>query len=208
MKKICLVLLIAIASTVCGDEEKGETRLPLEGKNCLFVIAHRDFRDEELLIPKNMLEEAGATITIASTDTTSAKGMLGATIKPDIFLKDAKIENYVAIILIGGIGSKDYWENKVVHKLLKDADEKDKVIGAICLAPVTLANAGLLKGKNATCYETKDTKKIFEKSGVKYTKNSVEVDGKVITANGPKAAKEFAKKIMGLLLSEDSPSES
>lgn len=208
MKKICLVLLIAIASTVCGDEEKGETRLPLEGKNCLFVIAHRDFRDEELLIPKNILEEAGATITIASTDTTSAKGMLGGTIKPDIFLKDAKIENYVAIILIGGIGSKDYWESKVAHKLLKDADEKDKVIGAICLAPVTLANAGLLKGKNATCYETKDTKKIFEKSGVKYTKNSVEVDGRIITANGPKVAKEFAKKIMGLLLSEDSPSES
>jgi protease I len=40
---------------------------------------------------------------------------------------------------------------------------------------------------------------LLEKKGVKYTGRNVEVDGKIVTANGPEAAEEFGKAILKLL---------
>ncbi len=53
-------------------------------KKVLMIIAHENFRDEELLTPKQIFEKNGIKVTIASTDTTPAKGMLGAVVKPDV----------------------------------------------------------------------------------------------------------------------------
>jgi protease I len=71
--------------------------------------------------------------------------------------------------------------------------KKEKIVGAICIAPVTLANAGILTGKKATVFES-ETKKLKDK-GANCTRKNVERDGKTITANGPKAAKEFGETI-------------
>jgi protease I len=53
-------------------------------------------------------------------------------------------------------------------------------------------NAGILNGKKATSFPS-------ERDNINavgtYTGNAVEVDGKIITGNGPQAAKEFGKKI-------------
>lgn len=72
-------------------------------------------------------------------------------------------------------------------------------MGAICIAPAILAKAGVLKGKKATVWSSlmdKSAVKILEKSGADYLPDSVVADGKVITATGPLAAKEFAEKII------------
>ena len=39
----------------------------------------------------------------------------------------------------------------------------------------------------------------IKNEGAIYTGNSVEVDGKIVTGNGPTAAKEFGEKIAELL---------
>ena len=56
----------------------------LTGNKILMVIAPDQFRDEELLTPKEVLTQSGATVVVASTQTGEAKGMLGARVTPDI----------------------------------------------------------------------------------------------------------------------------
>ena len=73
--------------------------------NVLLVIASQGFRDEELLETKKALEAAGNKVKIASTDTRQAKGMLGATVKPDMSLEAANIDEFDAIAFIGGNGA-------------------------------------------------------------------------------------------------------
>lgn len=191
-----LVCVMALSNFYCLVAQG--VQLPrVTGKKVLMIIAPKDFRDEELLEPKKLLEAQGASVLIASTTLQMAKGMLGATIKPNMLIKDADPAKFDAIILVGGAGATQYWDDKVAHSLLKGAAKLGKVIGAICIAPVTLANAGLLKGKKATVWASE--RKRIEAKGAIYTGTSVQVDGNIVTANGPEAAKEFGKAILLML---------
>jgi protease I len=165
-----------------------------------MVIAPENFRDEELFEPKTVFEEAGAVVHIASRSLGRAKGMLGGTVKPDLLLSDALADNYSAIVVVGGSGSPDFlWHDETLHRLLREADEQKKIIGAICLAGVALARAGLLQGRKATIYKTKDTLREYERAGVKYVSRDIVSDDRFITASGPRVAKEFGEAIVETL---------
>jgi protease I len=76
--------------------------------------------------------------------------------------------------------------------LAKEFNKDGKVVSAICIAPSILANAGILNGKKATSFPSQRNN--INAVGT-YTGTPVEVDGKIITGNGPQAAKDFGKKI-------------
>jgi protease I len=83
---------------------------------------------------------------------------------------------------------------------MKEADNANKIIGAICYSPRILAKAGLLKGKKATGWnDDNELEGIFNNYGVTYMPSHVVVDGSVITADGPMAATEFAQVIINKL---------
>jgi protease I len=168
-------------------------------KKVLMVVAPVDFRDEECMEPKKVFEEKGFQVTIASNlnPGDEAKGMLGGRIIVDINIKDIKTDQYDAIVFVGGSGSTVYFNNKVALKIAKDAYEKGKIIGAICIAPSILANAGVLKGKRATSYPSE--RQNLTKKGAMYIEEPVVVDGNVVTANGPKSATSFGKEITKLI---------
>ena len=169
----------------------------LEGKKVAMVIAHQRFRDEEYLRPKEILEEEGASVTTISSKKDIAIGMLGAKVKPDLILNDLKVKEYDALIFVGGGGAEEYWTNQKAHSLAIEAVQRKKVLGAICIAPVILANAGLLYGKKATVYESEVDK--IKGRGAIYNGLPVERDGNIITANGPDAADQFGKAILEAL---------
>ena len=163
-------------------------------KKVVMIIAPVDFRDEELYEPKTLLEREGVDVTIASTSATVCSGMLGKIITPHILITDIKVAEYDAIIFVGGKGATCYWDDPLAHKIIHDAVQLNKIIAAICIAPVTLANAGILRGKKATVWKTEENKLIAK--GALYTGNRVEYDGKIITANGPDSATQFARSVI------------
>ncbi|MEN3013024.1 MAG: DJ-1/PfpI family protein [Endomicrobiia bacterium] len=163
-----------------------------------MIIAKENFRDEEYLQPKDIFLKAGFLVETFSTSTGTAKGMLGAKAEVDKNIKDLKVEDYDAIVFVGGSGSSCYWDDPLAHKIAKEAVSKDKVLAAICIAPVTLARAGVLQGKKSTVYPSEATQ--LKQLKANYTGKDVEVDGKIVTASGPHAAKQFAEKIKEMLL--------
>jgi protease I len=114
-----------------------------------------------------------------------------------MLLKDLDVNKLDAIIFIGGGGAEQYFNDITAHQLLKSAKEKGKIYGAICIAPVILANAGLLKDKNATVFSSEI--ETIKNAGAIYSTDDVVVDGKLVTANGPAAAKRFGEAIVTLL---------
>jgi protease I len=166
-------------------------------KKILMIIASQNFRDEELLIPKKLFEKEGYSVVIAGTSLKPAKGMLGAVVTPQILIDQVKVDEYDAIVFVGGVGAKEYFGNPLAHKIAKEAVSKNKILAAICIAPRILAEAGVLKGKKATVWVSEE--KILEEKGAHYTGKPVEVDGNIVTGSGPQAAEEFAKIIIKLL---------
>ncbi len=160
----------------------------------VMIIAAANFRDEELLQPKKILEDSGIKVSVASTTTKPVKGMLAAVVEPDMLVSDIEVKDFDAVIFVGGTGSSQYWDDPGAHKIIKEALAEDKVLAAICIAPVTLANAGVLKAKRATVFASEAGR--LKQKGADYTAKAVEEDGKIITANGPAAAKEFGQRIV------------
>lgn len=162
-------------------------------RRVLMIIAPRNFRDEELFHTKEELEAAGNSVTIASTTTDTATGMLGGTAKPDITINDVNVDDYDAVVFVGGSGSSIYFNDPKAHEIARTANEKGKIIGAICIAPSTLANAGILNGKKVASWPSEESN--LRSNGANYTGNPVEKDGNIITAYGPSSAREFGKEI-------------
>jgi protease I len=123
--------------------------------------------------------------------------MLGATVKADLLISNINIKEFDVIVFVGGSGSSQYWNNPVAHKIAQDALSANKIVAAICIAPVTLANAGILKGKRATVFSSEVGQ--LKAKGASYTGRAVEKDGNIITASGPDAVKEFAGELVKAL---------
>jgi len=162
-------------------------------KKAVLVIAPKDFRDEELFYTKEELEKKGIKTTIASLKTGECIGKLGGKTNSEITINQISLKDFDAIIFVGGQGASVYFDNNMALKIAKEFYENKKVVAAICIAPSTLANAGLLKGKKATCFPSESGN--LKENGSIYTGEPVTVDGKIITANGPQAARDFGKKI-------------
>lgn len=172
----------------------------LEGTNVALVIACDQFRDEELFTPKETLEKAGAKTRIACSRLETSNGMLGKSATPEVLIKDLNSDSLDAVVVVGGMGSPEYlWNDSELHRLIKEMSSKNKVVAAICLSGAVLANAGVLKGKKATVYETPESRKSLEEGGADFTGEPVVQDGKIITANGPEAAQSFADLIVNEL---------
>ncbi|MCX6800677.1 MAG: DJ-1/PfpI family protein [Candidatus Diapherotrites archaeon] len=158
----------------------------------VLVISQQKFRDEELFETKEALEGAGIKCVIASKEKGSHRGMLGATLNSEISVKEIGLD-FDALVFIGGVGALQYYDDKEAHQAAKRFFEAGKIAAAICIAPVVLANAGILKGKNATVFPSEQGALISK--GANYTGAGVEIDGKIITASGPSFSAEFGREI-------------
>jgi protease I len=164
------------------------------GKRVLVVIAFEGFRDEEYLVPREAFEQAGVGMTVCASSLGTARGKLGARVEVDVPLAEARADGYDAVVFVGGPGSKAYWDDETAHALARAFDEAGKLVCAICSAPITLARAGVLEGRSATCFEGDRAE--LERAGATYTGAEVTLDGRLITGSGPAAAEAFAHTII------------
>ncbi len=165
----------------------------------LMIIAQSGFRDEELIVPREVLEKEGHSVKVASQSRSKAKGSRGAVISPDMAAYEANPDFFDAVVVVGGPGSKGLSEDGSVLKLVMDAAERRKIVGAICLGPMTLAKAGVLSGKKATIFPERSAIGILRGNAAEYVAGDVVVDGNVITADGPMSAGKFGAGIAAML---------
>ncbi|RJQ24710.1 MAG: DJ-1/PfpI family protein [Peptococcaceae bacterium] len=198
------VLVLTVILSGCAKKESASSRTPeaeslpvLEGKSILMVIAPKEFRDEEFFKPKEIFEEKGAKVAVASTTADIATGMLGMTVKPDSKISDVNMKDYDAIVIVGGIGSKKHlWGNSRLITLVQDAYNQDKIISAICLSPPVLAKASILEGKKATVFPDQEAIDELKKNGATYVNENVVASDRIVTARGPESAKEFGEALV------------
>ena len=167
------------------EEEK------LSGKNILMIIASKNFRDEEYFIPFEIFQKAGAKITTASSIKGEIVGIEGGEARSTLTLKEINVRNFDAVVFIGGNGTKEYFDSEDAHKIVQETVNTNRILAAICIAPVILARAGVLKGKIATVWSSivnNSGKKELEESGCEVSEKRVVQNEKIITADGPSVA--------------------
>ena len=165
----------------------------LVNKSVLLILPAQNFNEEEFLIITNALERAEIKVFIASDSYSLCVGSNGFKVKNDVQLYNIHESNFGGLIIIGGDGIRNYWDNKTIQSTAQKFAGNKKPIGAICAAPIILAKAGLLSGC-ATCYP--DDKSVLEKEGIDFKDTSVVTQKNIITAQNPAAATEFIKTFL------------
>ena len=162
-----------------------------------MLIARSLFRDEELFDTKAQLEKDGHKVTVASSRKGFCEGSRGGSAIAEISIGEIDPGKIEALVLVGGPGTSEYFDDPAVHRLAGGMLRQGRILAAICIAPVILAKAGLLKGRRATVFSS--GAKVLIENGAEYTGEDVTADGILVTGNGPASAVRFARKISELL---------
>ena len=174
-----------------------------EAKRAVLIIPPDRVRDEELFDTQSRLAIAGVKTIVAGLQQDKILSTKGRYIEPQMLVGDIVVDDFDAVIFIGGQGVTKYFDDNFVLNLVAEAARKGKVIAAISKTPTILANAGVLRDVSATSFSTE--RKHIIRSGAKWTHNDYERDGNIITANGPMAADLFANAIIRALNNEPEP---
>ena len=109
------------------------------------------------------------------------------------------LSNYDGIFFIGGPGALEHLDNEKSYRLIKDAAQARMPFGAICVSTRILAKTGVLINKRATGWnDDGELNALYREYNVDYVPEDVVVDGNIVTAAGPHAAKKFGKAIVEL----------
>ena len=163
-------------------------------RSLLIILPAENFNEKEYLTVKHILEISGLKLFIASDAHTLCVGKNGLKVKADVSFFNMNVNNFAGIVFIGGSGVKKYWNNEHLQIIIKKFYEKKKLVAAICSAPVILARAGLLEGKDATCYP--EDRREMEKCGINYIYQSVVIQKNIITAQDSSSSQDFANAIV------------
>ena len=188
-----------------NDKDKN-TKKNNPGKSVGLIIASKDFQPAEYSETKKQLKSYNVvTISDKPGEAVSAGNQL--TVKPDCTINEIDANDFIGLFLIGGPGTvaafgKDSSNFETIESLFTTMKKSEKPYGGICIAPKVLAQAGVLDGAKATCWQnsTNPIEPIFSKYNViSAVSQDVVVDGFVVTANGPGSASDFGKKIVDVI---------
>lgn len=168
----------------------------LRSKSILVFLPSTGFNETEYLIISNELKKGGYNLFIVSDANSLCIGSTGLKIKNDISLVNANHNNFAGLVIIGGGGIKQYWDNQILQKLSTKFYDAGKLTSAICSAPIIFAKGGI-KFEKGVCYPA--DKSIFESYGIEYIDNSVVVSKNVITGKDRASSKEFAGTVINFL---------
>jgi protease I len=195
-----LIISVGYQVTETTTEEDKETiskTEPSKTKTAVLIVAKENFRDEELFETRHVLTQAGVKTVVASTKTGTIRGMLGRTAEATILVNDIVIDDYDAVIFLGGVGAVEYFQSRAAWDVARNAVQKRKVLGAICIAPTILANAGLLNGVRTTGAPSERDR--LQRAGALYLGIPVQRDGLIITSISPVASVQFGRAIVEAL---------
>jgi len=163
------------------------------------ILSTNGFEQSELEAPRSALQEAGATVTVIAPEGSEIKGWQGGgwgdPVDVDLLLDDAKASDFDALVLPGGVINPDQLRvNEAALTFVRQFVESGRVVAAICHAPWTMINAGVVRNRKMTSYPS--VRKDLENAGAQWVDEAVVVDKGIITSRNPGDLDAFITKII------------
>jgi len=170
----------------------------LKGKKVAILVAD-GFEQVELTEPRKALEAAGAIIEIVSPADGEVQGW-NHDEKADLFtvdmpLKRARSDDYDALLLPGGVRNPD--QLRMLTRAVEFLDgffATGKPVAAICHAPWTLIESGMVKGRKLTSWPSLRTD--LANAGAEWVDREVVVDRGLVTSRKPADIPAFNHKMI------------
>lgn len=163
-------------------------------KRALLLLAE-GFEEIETIAPVDLLRRAGVEVVMAAVGVgIHVTGRSGVTIHADTLLADQTPADFDVLILPGGPGVKVLREDGRAADLAAAFVEEEKLVGAICAAPLVLDDAGLLQGRRFTAHDS-----VWGQLPLALGAEKVVDDGFLVTSRGAGTAIEFGLALVARL---------
>ncbi|HEV7204097.1 MAG TPA: type 1 glutamine amidotransferase domain-containing protein [Jatrophihabitans sp.] len=135
----------------------------LNGKRIAFLVANVGVEQVELTSPWSAVEAAGGRPVLVAPEKGTVQAVKGDVDKGDTFDADeavgsASAADFDALVLPGGVANPDKLRMDAdAMAFVKDFVDAGKPIAAICHAPWSLVEAGVLAGKTLTSWPSLQT---------------------------------------------------
>jgi protease I len=181
-------------------------KMPQIPDSRVLIVATDGFEEWELFGPRQMLQERGADVVLASLSLDPIQATIhddpGKTIRPDLMVDDANADDFDALILPGGVRNPDKLRlHANVIALIRRFAEQGKPIGAICHGPWLLVEADLLRGRTATSWPSIRTD--LRNAGATVVDEAAVTDGNIVTSRKPDDVEAFTNALIDRI--EDMP---
>jgi protease I len=168
-------------------------------KSRILIMATNGFEESELFKPLEQLRAKGAKVEVAAPEAGRIKGWQkgdwGRAVDVDLTLERVAVKDYDALVLPGGVMNPDKLRvNDKALAIIKAFLESGKVVAAICHAPWLLIEAGAVKGRQVTSYQSIRTDMI--NAGGRWVDKEVATDEGIITSRHPGDIDAFVAKIV------------
>lgn len=171
----------------------------LEGKRVAILVAE-EFEQSELEGPKQALDDAGAeTLIVSPAEEGWVQGWqhfdLGDQYEVDVPLAEADAAEFDALLLPGGVANPDQLRMlPEAVNFVRAFFDAGKPVAAICHAPWTLIEAGVVKGRTLTSWPSVKTDLV--NAGAKWVDEEVVVDNGLVTSRKPDDIPAFNEKML------------
>lgn len=168
----------------------------LGGKLVAFLAAD-GVEQIELTEPFEAVKEAGAEVELISVSSGEIQGFhhldKGDKFSVDRTVSDASVSDYDGLVLPGGVANPDFLRTqKEAVDFVRAFFEEHKPVSAICHAPWTLIEAGVLSGRTVTSWPSLQTD--IRNAGATWVDEEVVVDNGLTTSRKPDDLKAFCAK--------------
>jgi len=171
----------------------------LSGKRIAFLMANEGVEQVELTEPLEAVRGSGAEVDLIAPETGEVQAFnhldKGHTFPVDRTVGEADASEYDALVLPGGVANPD--------QLRADGDAVDfvraffaagKPVAAICHAPWTLIEAGVVEGRTLTSWPSLRTD--LRNAGAEWVDEEVHVDRGLVTSRKPDDLEAFIGKLL------------
>jgi protease I len=173
----------------------------LSGKTIAFLVAPEGIEQIELTEPWAAVEEAGGTPRLISTDSGRVQAFnhldKADTFEVDDVVTDADPAAYDALVLPGGVANPDALRmDKQAVDFVRAFFAGNRPVAAICHAPWTLVEAGVVDGRTLTSWPSLQTD--LRNAGATWVDEEVVVDGNLVTSRNPDDLPAFNRELLDL----------
>jgi protease I len=170
----------------------------LNGKK-VAILVEQGFEQVEMVKPQQALEQAGARTFIVSPQKDKVKSWehtdWGKEYPVDVQLNQADPEDFDALLLPGGVMNPDHLRrNEDAQAFVRAFFDAGKPVAAICHAPWTLIDTGVVSGRAMTSYPS--LKMDLINAGANWVDQEVVVDNGLVTSRKPDDIPAFNDKMI------------
>lgn len=179
----------------------------LQGRTIAFLVAPEGVEQVELTEPWQAVLEAGGTARLVSTESGRIQAFdhldRADTFTVDQTAADARVAEYDALVLPGGVANPDLLRtDESAVAFVRGFFDADKPVAAICHAPWTLIEAGVLHGRVLTSWPSLRTD--ITNAGGTWVDELVKVcdhgPNTLITSRGPDDLKAFTDAVVTVFM--------